>query len=609
MDNIDHILYGIPLFRHCTEQEILSLKKKGRPVVIPRGRKHDLRRAGVLYVVIRGLFEIEALGKNDIFYLSPGSFFGDIPFTLNRHRGSVKALVDSELLLLDIEEIYRFFLSSFKAVRGYLRSIGKMGFELSDVGKKYSGNKSRVITVHSPHPGSGKTLFSAYLGIACSGEGRTIILDMSYKGNSIFNIFEKKITHAISQRPNEDLSSEAFVYEYIEEVNGSLSLLNIAFGARVKADPGILAPILFILSREYRYIIIDLGGQDDALRDRIVEFTDVLFAVLKKAKDRELLYDFCDDRLREGQRVFYVLNRYFDQDTRSFDGGFLFNNLGISRDTTALTALSGHAAMDGAKDLITQFVSRKRKALVCEANMMESIALAGLMRSLHAAGSDIGLCYSSSLSYVVVALYMLLDDDDEYERQMVKIFSEDRINSLLDITFPDEHIISNSKIYRFARDIGKNRRIEIFKNVPAAMLASDDGQGSRIFSTGYFSDLITGSFLLHPVFEPVEIAGRRYHSGYPRVQARPENLLRTDVDEIIHASVRNRQKLRFHDKRILRFYEKYLEYLYEWRPDEKPDEAADRHITIEIDEDTPRVEKIMKLSEEISNKLLKENRI
>lgn len=607
MESIDSILKDVPFFRHCTESEILFLKKCGRRVSIQKGHKLDLRKMGAFYIVFRGIFEIEALGKSEIIYLAPGSFFGDIPFTVNKQQGMVTALVDSELLVYDSEDVYKFFLISFKAMRGYLKTIGKMGFEMSDLGKKNAGNQSRIITVNSPYEKSGKSIFASCLGLACSEHAKTIILDMSYKGDSVFNIFEKKMTSAISQKHNEQVHTEQFIHERIEPVNENLSLMNVAYGSKVKVNPEIISPLLFILSKEFRYIVIDLSHSDESLRDRVYEITDLLFMLIKKIRDRELVYGILDEKLKEGQRVFYTINKFYDKEINLFEGGLIFDNLELNKKESLYPVLSRYVKSDNAKKLIEYIVNRQR-AVICDASVMESVIFAGALNALNNSGMEINMYYSSSLSYLIIAMFLLSKNTDEFEKVLIKTFSEEKINDLLDISFPENHIIKNGRIYKFVKEIAKDKRIEIFKNLPAVMLVNEKNQSARLFSTGYFSDLLTASFLLYPVFESYKISGNSYHSGFPGRKARVEDLLRTDIGEAIFISIKNKKQLQFKGNRLLKFFIKYLEYLYIWQSQESFNEMAEKNILIEIEENEFKVKKILKLSEESINKWLKDKR-
>ncbi len=607
MDSIDHIIRDIPFFRHCTETEISLLRKKGRMVSIPRGQRLDLLRINSLNVVARGLFEIEARGKNDVVYFSAGSFFGDIPFTDAGHHGTVRACVDSQIMLFDIDEMYRFFLTSFKAVRGYLRIVDKMGLEISPRVRGYSSSRSRMVAVYGSQADSGKTTFASLLACACAKKGKTIVLDLSYQGGSVFNLFEKKITVALSQKHDDAAFSEEYVKGMIERVDENLSLLNVCFGSKLRVNPEILSPLLFLLSREYHYIIMDISSQDERLRDRALGLSDVVFAMLRRVKDREELYAPLDAALTEGQRVYYTLNRFYDRGARSFEGGLILDNLAIKKGEGSYPRLL-ELAESGAEGF-SKLVTERRNGLVCETLVLESALYSGLLSTMFNAGIPIDLIYTSSMSFLVAALFLLFEREADFNAALGRLFADDRINALLDISFPDEHIIKNSKIYKFAREAAHNKRVEIFKCLPVAMLANERDHSTRLFSTGNLADLMAASFLLYPVFESLPISGGLFHSGYPRRRVKAEDLLRTDVDEIYYAAVKNRQRMDGGGTRVLRFYSRYLEYLREWEPEERMPEAFEKNIVLEIDEKEFNITKMLRLSRELSERLLKDKKL
>ncbi len=607
MEPIEQILHSVPIFRHCTGREMSALLGQGRLVSIRRGQKLDLRKTSTFNIVVNGLFEIEALGREDIVYLAPGSFFGDMPFTVNRHRGSVKALVDSRLFMFDQDDMYRFFLASFKSMRGYLRIVGRMGFEVSEPGKVYSSGRSRVVTVYSPYGGSGKTLFSGILAHGCARRGRTIVLDMSYRGESVFTLFGKLPSTALSQRQDSEASAEQFVHERIEKVTDNISLLNVAFGSNVMVNPGILSPVLLLLSREYRFIILDLSHQDEALRDRAFELSDLLLVLLHKARDREKVYGTLDAGLREGQRLFYVLNGRYGGEEGAIDGGFILPDLDLG-EGTPFTEIAGGITEEKSVREMLSLVSGARRALVCEARVLESLAFAGLLTALSESGSEVQAYYSSAWSFIVIALHLLIGDAGEYRRTLVRLFSEDRLNNLIDISFPKEHVIGSGRIYKYVRDIAGDERVEFFKSVPMAMLAEEATPTGRLFSTGSAAELMSASFLFHPVFESMKVAGTACHSGFPHRKACVEDLLRSDLDDIIFASVQNRRRLAFRGHRVLPFYRKYLDHIGFGDGGGEGD-LAEKTLSIEIEEEAFDVEKIIESAIDSSNKLLKEKRI
>jgi len=606
MDANNKILHNIPLFRHCSDDEISYLMKIGRVSDMKRGQLFDLKKVSSLNIVINGVFEIEAPSKGDVVYFAPGSFFGNIPFSNNRNRGMVRAVIDSKLLIFSEEDIYRFFLVSYKGLRGYIKSLDRIGLDISDVGEKYFGENSRVSTVYSPYSGSGKSFFASLLGLTMSSSGRTIVLDLSYSGNSIFNYFERKITSPLSQKQDSSPGVEKMIHDRIERISDSLDILNISFGAKVKVDPGILSPILFFLSKEYRHIIIDLSDYDRDLRDRTFDLSDNIFTLIRKKKEMETVYESFDRSLNDGQRVYYIANEHFAGDVRNFRGGLILDRFEPAEEGREFSRLE----MLNEKNALGQFlklITEKKRALVLESNILESILYSGFFKKMNESGIKYDIIYSSSFSYIMAVFYMLSSDEAGYKKRVASFFSEDRINSYLDVTFPEEHVFKGNSVHKMASELAGDSRIEMLENIPIAMLSDSDSGLKRLFSTGYLKDMVTSSFLINPIFESHSICDSSFNSGYPFHKVRVEDLFRTDTDEIINLSVNNRQRLHFREGRVLKFYKKYIDFLEDKQYDEKISSNAHRNIVIDVNEKDFKIDKLMRISEEKSEELIKNN--
>lgn len=584
MDIYSKLLQRIPLFRHCTEDEISHLRSIGRTTRVARGRNIDLKGVNSLNIVVNGMFEIEALGRNDILYLAPGSFFGVIPFTNNIHRGMVKALADSTLLCFEKEDILKFFLIYYKALRGYLRTVQKMGFDISDIGDRYFGQERKVVTVYSRSRQAGKSLFAAIAGTALSKKGRTVILDLSYGGESLFTLFDVKITSPLSHKQVDGSSAEEQVINRIERAGENLDLVNVAFGSKVRVEPDILSPLLFVLSKEYRYIIMDVSDVDDVLRDRAFALSDVIFSILKNKKTPSRLYDLFDGRLDEAQRVYYVLNEYHCGPVSDYTGGYVLEKMDLGGEAGVSGSI--RKIIDAGNERIERMmapVTTARKGLVVESLYFDAVFLSGFFSNLFRNGARFDVIYTSSLSFIMLALYQNSANEAEFKKAVSSFFSEDKINRLLDITFPDDYVFKNSLIEKTARDLCGETRLEMFSLSPVALLNREGEDKRQIMSTGYLRDIFSASFLVYPVFESMSIYGRSYSSGFPGQRAAVQDLFRTDISEISHVAVQNNRSFSLKKGRVLPFYTKYVSFLENaGSEDDKINMLADSSYMIEV---------------------------
>jgi len=556
-----------------------------------------MKNVQTLSVVMEGFMEFEALGKNELVYLARGSYFGQIPFITDRMTGSARALADSILITIHNEVLYSLLLSRFKALRGYIRVIERMGLTPSETGMQFTARKTRIITVYGQKRKAGTSTITAYLATALSRHGKTIVLDASYSGRSIFDLFSSQLLPPLAQKSVDDAKGEAFVKERIQPVSENLHLLNVAYSSKVRTNPEILSPVIFVLSREYNYILVDCGIEDEPLRDELFSVSDIILPVISKRKERETLYPVLDGTLREGQRVYYILNGYLARDTRSFGGGYVFDDLQLKKKEPVMSQLSHRCDEEISWEIIQSLV-KKNTGLVLESGLYESILYGGVLSSVEKAGLQLDIIYTSSYSFLVAAAFVTSESTAEYIKKVSSLLSAEKINTLMDVTFPDEFVFKNNRLLSLGNDIARDTRVEMFNPLPCALVAQENTSGKRIMSTGYLKDSIAASCSLYPVFEPVHINGTGMHSGYPLHPARGEDILRTCVDEILHVSIGNRMDFRLTGKKMLGFYRLFTEN--QRKMFERQDLSgilSDHDIRITVDREAKTIQQVIDQSE------------
>jgi len=604
MINLTYILHSIPLFRHFSDDELARLCESATISELKKGQVRAVRGVNTLNVVSEGFLEFDALGKNELVYLARGSFFGQIPFITEQMTGSVRALSDSCLVIINNELLYSLLLSSFKALRGYIRGIQRTGMNPSETGTQFTSHNTRIITLYGNSSKSGTSTVSAYMAVALSGYGKTIVLDASYSGKSLFDLFARQLLPPLAQKSTNDAKGEAFIRERLQPVSDNLHLLNVAFGSKVRIDPEILSPVIFFLSRSFNYIIIDCGGSDEALRDEIFALSDFILPVIKKRRERETLYPMVDVNLHEGQRVYYILNGYYARDTRSFSGGYVMEDLELKQEKDLLPVLNKRCEDRVSWDIIESLV-KKTRGLVLESGLYESVVYGGVLAAVQDSELELDLLYTSSYSFLAAAAFVSSGNISDYLKKMGTLFSSEKINTLMDVTFPAEYIFKNNKLESLGEDIAGDKRVEMFNPLPCALVVHGDGEKRRMMSTGYLKNSVAAACSLFPVFESVSVDGVPFHSGYPLHHVRCEDILRTCIDEIIHVSIENRLDYRIQDRKMLGFYRLFTEAqrkIFETR--DLSGILADHHLRIPIDRENDTVEKIIGQSEQIMTERL-----
>lgn len=549
MEKVRELLRTIPFLAHLSHEEHEMFFKKGRVSSLKAGQNVDLKKSSSLSIVIKGMFEIETIGNRDVVYLSPGSFFGFLPFSENRIKGNVRALTEADIFTINEEDFYRFFLKSHKALRGYLRSIGNMGFDVNESGKKYSAARSKVISVYSATAGTGKSQLASLLSLALSGE-KVILLDLSYGGKTVFDFFNERITVPLSVKDSTEDGAESVINDRIVEHSENVHLLNISFSSRVKTDPEILKPVILFLSRNYRYIVADVSDDDHDLRNCVFSLSDFIFAITDGKKDIDSMQGTFDDVIDEGQRVVYVRNNYINPEKGTFFGGLILNR--CDSENPASPDIMEKFIADGNLAQFISMISERSRALVLPTSRLEAILLCPLLTELDQSRKKIDYIYSSSYTFFLVALFLLFENSAELKENMKRFFSPEQAVRNLDITFPEKFIFSNSRIMKYAFELSSSKRMEMFHPLPLCSL--ETGNITRIMSTGSLGRIMAASLTSSPEYEPVNINGSDYTSGFPGFIVKPAHLFRTGANDIFSVSVVNRENLQLPEGAYNEYY-------------------------------------------------------
>ena len=600
MNPFETIRRTVPFLKHLTSEESDLFFRSGHVVTVRSGQYAELKKTSSLNLVISGIFEVETIGNAEVVYFTSGSFFGSLPFVENRKRGNVRALLDSTIFVIHEEDIYRFFMKYHKALRGYIRMITSMGFEMTETGRKYFSLKGRVVSVFGLKQGCGKTTLASTLGLALSSDD-TVILDISYTGRSLFDVFQRRLTAPVSEKDQSGPSAESLVNDRLVHVRDGLYLLNLTYSSRVKIDPSIIGPLLFLLSRRFRYIIADLSNSDPDLRDSVFAGTDMIFALTGGMKDTRELNDLFDEKVSDFQRVFYVRNEYFSDERGAFIGGLTFGNNKSYSETSDVESLANAAGGTGIKPFIEKITSPGR-SLAVQSLSLDSICLAQFFVDLQKSGKFFDSIYSSSFSYFISSLFILAQDDKQLTDLLRRFYSSEQLNRNLDISFPETFIFKNSRIMKFARELAADKRIEMFHTQPVCKLVSSGIE--RTVSTGELSAMMTASFITVPLFEPVAAKGRECSSGYPAVTVSPAELFRTGCEEVYYLSALNRERIKADDGIINDLYMKTLDTGTAPYSDESFYLQQGKNLFIEIAEGEFKFDKIADRTKAITHSLV-----
>ena len=594
------ILKGIPLFSHFTASELNEINFKSELVFLKKGKKLNLKKSKSLYVILNGVVQTENTLSSSAVYMSTGSYFGSIPFVENKQNTTISALIDSCFLSIPEEFIYKFFCFSFKAFRGYIKNLDRIGLGTSLLQGASSIANTKIISIYSPAEKSGKSLLSAAMAYSLSKHGKTVLLDLSYTGKSIFDYLNVNITRPFSQKNEDDNLSEFNFDDRLQHVNDNLSIFNIVHGSKIKVDANIIGPVLFALSKEYDYIIGDLSDTDKVLRNAVFKNSDYIFSLCSKKSDFDKCYDLFDRVLPDAQRVYYVKNEYNASKSFDFTGCLILPNFSKHE----IAKISEEYNFSTFTDLIT----KQKKALFLESHTFSAIYFAGFLKAILEEEINFDYIYSSSFGYILSAIFVLSDDVKDFIHKVKYFFDENKFSSLLEITFPEKFTFKNNAVSNAASALAGKSRIEMYSTLPIPQLSDAETNDYRLFGTGLLADFITASFSFYPLFDVHQIGDSKYSSGYPYNYIMPSAALRSDVDEIVNVSISQNSMYTGYIKKILPYYLKHIEFNENIKRIET-NSIADVNIIIDSSQISGTLKNIIDSSSEISHKLIVENKL
>ncbi len=520
------IIRQTPFFKHLIDEELSALLNIARPINIPKGGivhcdSHSL------YIVKKGIFEIQKHAES--IYLSPSSFFGELPFC-EKGSGIVRAVSDAVVYELKDTDLYQFMGSNFKALRGYLRVADFYGFSLSDAGKKLNKNKTQIITVFSTERHCGKTTVALTAATLLSFNKKTILLDASYDGISVFDMCGKQLLPPLSQKSPDEVTGQKFIEQRIEKVSETMDILNVAFGSKVRINPDIINPLLFYLSFEYSYIVVDCSNIDVPLRDTILYNTDIVIELINN-KSIPKMRVLNDSLLTQGQQIIHIVNRHFEKAVKIDNPHEDFDTISIQSDETVFQAVLRTKLQH---DRIFHKILSDRKALVLASGMYETLFYAGIFEALRDSENTPDIIYTTGIPYALLIAFMHSDSLKEYKKLILSYFSDDKLHAMLDVSFPEKYLFKNDPLKNFSSSLCDSQRLEYYDILPYTMLFSNNS--TRMFSTGDMRNIVAASIAFLPMFEGVSIHNQEYHASFPLYHSIPETLLRTHIQQIFYIS-------------------------------------------------------------------------
>ncbi|MCX7678352.1 MAG: hypothetical protein N2316_03955 [Spirochaetes bacterium] len=542
------IIHSVPFFRHCTSKELDHFVNCLRLSKIKKNQVVDLKNNNSINIIIDGIFRVEVYGKKDYIFLTPGSFFGDFPFATMKNRGTVRAISNATLAHLNNDDLYFYLLRNYRCLRGYIKCLEMLGFEIIDAGKELFRKKTKIIAVFSYSEQAGKSTFATSLATCLSQYGKTIILDMSYTGSSAFDVVGKKIPPPISQKEANAGNYEPFINSRIATAMNNFDMLNVVHHSQLRIEPTIISPLFLALSKTYEYIIIDISNEDDELRDCVLEQSDYIIPIIVKEHEMKNLFPVFDSNLKDGQQVLYVTNHY--KHNFRFKGSFVFEKI---EENNGFALKSFTSAIP---EKLVEFIKKPKKAIIFATYSPDGLHY-GWFLELIKSNNPFEIFVASGFA-VIPFLFFLITETSDHLNSILKELFEKYLSKIVDICFPHESIFSNKNAVKYAKSLFTDLRVEYFINRGLFFFTSTDGS-KKIFSTGNVADMFVLALSHFPLFKELTIANGKYYSNFFYQNYFYESLLRMGIDQTYNLRIMGNDDFTG-IKKILPWYVKYFRH-------------------------------------------------
>lgn len=565
---------SLPYFSHLNFVEVDLLLKQSISIHVEPG-KDFLADKESLYVMLDGFSSLYSVFSEDPgMTIAPGSFFGSLPFLENDKKIRIKSLTGSSFLRIPLISIYRLIALNYKAGRGFFRAVDELkGISHKEQSSGSSKNTSVIISVTSVGRGSGKTLMSSILAVSLEARGKVLILDLSFNGKTAASLFCFSPKPAVSQK--NEAESEDLLGKSVSAVSQNIDYLNVTNGSLICPNPEIIKVIIARFSKDYQYILMDIEDFNNYTMGMGIGISDFVFFLIKNPADFKKIYSLIDNYANDGQRICYVPNKLFLPRMKAN-----YDNISLEKLDTS-TGLSyqylKNLCDNGIFEKIVNYICDKKETLVLNSGIHEAPMFSFLFKDLYKNRQKFGLIASSGIPFIISSLFSIIEDEDDFIKNVDELFKSERINYLLDIKFPDESIIKLGKIKSYFKYLVGKKRLEN-QSIKIMGLFNDGENRSRLFTAGNFAGLMSASFSVFPLVESCQTSGGTLHSGYPYNYFNSSVLRRYNVGKITSIFLKNSSAVL--EKKLLKIYDNYVDFLL---PDFFSLASKDRNIVIDMD--------------------------
>lgn len=501
--NYKDIIRNNNFFSHFSNDHLDEIIGNSEIISLEYNESIHIKNDDSLYFIISGLItEQDNIGRvNSVFY-SNGSSLGALPFSLNKCNITLKSIDKSKILKIRNKTILNTFLNDFRLFQAYVKSLNETCTALNKTAEIYNKVNTKIITVFSDKEKTGKTTFASSLGLKLSQNYKTLLIDLSYKGKSVFECFNKIIHPPLSIK--EQNSNGIDFKNSIESINENLDLLNLLNTSNIKFSPKILSPLLFKLALKYNRIIIDCGFNKS---EEVIEIFNQSSVIINIDNEKNKNYRIIDDNVNRFQKVINI--EFLEEFKNNNNNNFIKLNKVYIKDEniTVIKTISDSDTMQNVVDRINM----RNKVLYLLNRSPEAIFYKHYLDKNEIL-SNYDIIYAEGYSLLIVSIYLLSKIKNiSFKKNIINAFKLERINSLLTPIFPESAIFTNEKFLKYNNELFRNNRNQ-FSNLSVITSFYQNNIYSGK-SSGSLSNFCTFGNLFENIFENYQDRKNCYYNN------------------------------------------------------------------------------------------------
>lgn len=533
-----HLLKQIPIFSSLGWYNLQKIARRARIVEYKKGE--NICKEGdppdAFYCLISGRvqgYRMSASGrKSDVEFIQRGMYFGIISLLTGENHSSTFAAINDSMVIKIEKDHFLPLLKDIPQLGVALSHILSQRLRSKTVQQKI-GAESKIISIYSPHKGSGSSTYAMNLALSLECEAHRKVILVCIDSIQTQPAVPSAIDATTPQWKCPGVNLREIVEDHQKITKGiikgqmGIDLLHVSFDP---SDPTIvdwISQFVTALAYDYHFVVVDLPNEKNDLVMKTLTQSDLLHLLSLEKKDdlrmvravitelaEHLKENFNPDKIQvivgensDGAMVSSQdINQEIDFTVYERLPRIEKAELTVTIDCAAMTALRPYDKSEYTRKItkIARHISGVSVGLVLGGGAALGIAHIGVLRVLEQEKIPVDIVAGSSMGALLGALWAIGKNADELETLAHEFDKAKGMLKLFDPVFPLSGLMGGRMIERWLRNHGLAGKTFYDTRTPIKIVAYDLMHREEIvIDSGLLVDAVRQSIAIPGVIEPV----------------------------------------------------------------------------------------------------------